>query len=182
MIRTPHKWLPVISKRKNLSTWQLISFPSCLTSCKQLIEYGIVFLFTLCTMPLSIQTTFSDGMWVTFAQERVHSGSLSWLYINFVYVIPPQNVMLAWFTLVWVHPAPYTGARISLRYEISQQYHVNTKRPPVPVWNRSAGRLEQVAHAECLQFWITPVFCQHEVYLQITRYEMTQSLCKRNTK
>ena len=28
----------------------------------------------------------------TFALERVHSVSLSWLYI-FVYMIPPQNVM-----------------------------------------------------------------------------------------
>ena len=50
----------------------------------------------------------------TFASERVHSGSLSWLYICF-------------------HPGSCTGARISLRYEISQRYHVNTKRPPVSV-------------------------------------------------
>ena len=31
------------------------------------------------------------------------------------------------------------GARITLRYEISQRYHVNAKRPPVSVLNRSAG-------------------------------------------
>ena len=46
----------------------------------------------------------------------------------FVYMIPPQNVMMA-----RVHPSSRTGARISLRYEISQQYHVNVKRPPISV-------------------------------------------------
>ena len=65
----------------------------------------------------------------------------------FVYMIPPQNVMPARVTPAWVHPGCCTGARISLRYEISQRYHVNAKRPPVSVWNRSAGRLERVAHA-----------------------------------
>ena len=33
-----------------------------------------------------------------------------------------------------------------------------------------------------LRFWITRVFYHHEVYLQRRRYEMTQSLCKRDTK
>ena len=61
---------------------------------------------------------------------------------TFVYLIPPQNVMPA-----WVHPGFCTGARISPWYVISQRYHVNAKRPPVSVWNRSAGRLERVAHA-----------------------------------
>ena len=65
----------------------------------------------------------------------------------FVYMIPPQNVMPARVTPAWVHPGSRTGARISLRYEISQRYHVNAKRPPISVWNRSAGRLERVAHA-----------------------------------
>ena len=50
-------------------------------------------------------------------------------------------------TPAWVHPGSCNGARISPRYEISQRYHVNTKRPPVSVWNRSVGRLERVAHA-----------------------------------
>ena len=100
----------------------------------------------------------------------------------FVYMIPPQNVMPARVTPAWVHPGCCTGARISLRYEISQRYHVNAKRPPVSVWNRSAGWLEQVGHAYCLLFWITRVFYQREVYLQITRYEMAQSSCKRDTK
>ena len=65
----------------------------------------------------------------------------------FVYMIPPQNVMPARVTPAWVHPGSCTGARISLRYEISQWHHVNAKRPLVSVWNRSAGRLERVAHA-----------------------------------
>ena len=44
---------------------------------------------------------------------------------------------------------------------------------------QTTTRLERVAHAYCLGFWITCVFYQHEVYHQITRYEMTQSSCKR---
>ena len=44
----------------------------------------------------------------------------------FVYMIPPQ--ISCWRESV--HPGSCTGARISLRYEISQRYHVNTKRPP----------------------------------------------------
>ena len=56
---------------------------------------------------------------------------------TFVYMIPPQKVM----------PVRVAPGKISLWCEILQRYHVNTKRPPVPVGNRSAGRLERVAHA-----------------------------------
>ena len=48
----------------------------------------------------------------------------------FVYLVPPQNVMLARFTAALVQPGSCTGARISLRYEILQRYHVNAKRQP----------------------------------------------------
>ena len=82
----------------------------------------------------------------------------------FAYMIPPQRE----FT-----PLLYRGEN----FIISQRNHVNAKRPPVSVWNRFAGRLERVARAFCLRFWITRVFYQHEVYLQVTRYEMTQSWC-----
>ena len=52
--------------------------------------------------------------------------------------------------------------------------YVNAKQPPILVWNQSAGGLEWVVHAKWLQFWITDVFYQHEVYLQITEInEMT---------
>ena len=74
----------------------------------------------------------------------------------FVYMIPLQNVMPTRVTPAWVHPGCCTRAKISLRYEISQRYHVNAKRPHVSVWDRSVGRLERVAHALCLRFWITP--------------------------
>ena len=50
---------------------------------------------------------------------------------TFVYMIPPQNVMPERVTPAWVHPGCCTGARISLRYEILQQYHVNAKRPHI---------------------------------------------------
>ena len=59
----------------------------------------------------------------------------------FVYMVPPQNV-----TPAWVHPGCCTWPRISLQYEISQQYLVNMNRPLVSVWNRSAGWLERVGH------------------------------------
>ena len=82
----------------------------------------------------------------------------------------------------WVHSGCCTGVRNSLRVEISQQHHVNAKRPHISVWNQSAGRLEQVANTLCMRFWITHVFYQHDVYLQIVRYEMSQSSCKHDTK
>ena len=78
--------------------------------------------------------------------------------------------------LPWCEFTPVVGVRISLWYEISWWYHVNANWPHVSVWNQSADRLEWAAHAQCLQFWITHVFYQLEVYLQILRYEMTQSL------
>ena len=84
--------------------------------------------------------------------------------------------------LPWCEFTLVAGVRISLWYEISQRYHVNANWPHVSGWNQSADRLEWVAHAQCLRFWITYVFHQLEVYLQISRYEMTQSLCKRDTK
>ena len=67
----------------------------------------------------------------TFVPERVHSGSLSWLYICLHDTT--TNFMLARVTPARVHPGSCTGARISLLYEISQRYHVNTKQPPVSV-------------------------------------------------
>ena len=41
----------------------------------------------------------------------------------------------------------------------------------VSVWDRSASRLERVAHALCLRFWITRVFYKYKVHPQITRYK-----------
>ena len=38
---------------------------------------------------------------------------------TFVYMTPPQKVMPARVALAWVHSGCRTGARISLRYEIS---------------------------------------------------------------
>ena len=70
----------------------------------------------------------------TFAPGRDHSSSLSWLYI------------CLYDTTTKCH----AGVRISLQYEILQRYHVNAKQLPVMLWNRPAGRLEQVAmHNVC---------------------------------
>ena len=70
----------------------------------------------------------------------------------FVYVLQPQNVMPAPVTQAWVHPGCCPGARISLRFEISQRHHVSAKRPPVceirlPVdWN--GWRMRNVCNFE----------------------------------
>ena len=62
----------------------------------------------------------------TFAPGRVHSGSLSWLYICLHDTTTKCYAGAS-------HPGSRTGARISLRYEISQRYHVNAKRPAISV-------------------------------------------------
>ena len=100
----------------------------------------------------------------------------------FTWYVPPQNIMPARVTPAWVHPGCCTGVRILLQYEISQRYHVNAKRPHVSVWNQSAGRLERVAHVRNVCDFESHVFYLHEVYLQITRYEMTQSSRKHGMK
>ena len=51
----------------------------------------------------------------------------------FFYMISPQKVMLGRLTPAQVQPGCCTGAKISFRREISQRYHVNEKRPLVPV-------------------------------------------------
>ena len=75
----------------------------------------------------------------TFVPERVHSGSLSWLCICLHETTTKCHAGSS-------HPGVssprflYRG-EISLRYEISQRYHVNAKRPPV-----SVGKHYMVAH------------------------------------
>ena len=120
-------------------------------------------------------TTFAP----TFAQ--VHSISLSWLY-SCLHDTTTKCHAGASHPGVSL-PGYCTWARNSLRYKISQRYHVNTKRPPVSVWNRSAGELDRpVANTQCLRFWIARVLYQHEVYLQITETWNNPSSCKRDTK
>ena len=101
---------------------------------------------------------------------------------TFVYMIPPQNAILAQVTPAWVHPGCCARARISLQYEILQWSHVNAKQPPILVWNRSARGLEPVVHAQCLRFWITCVFYQHGMHLQITKIWNNPSSCKHDMK
>ena len=67
----------------------------------------------------------------TFAPERLHSASLSWLYICLHDTATKCHAGAS-------HPGVSsprccTEARLSLRYEISERYHVNAKRPQVSV-------------------------------------------------
>ena len=91
--------------------------------------------------------------------ERVQSGSLLWLYICLHDTT--TNFMLARVTQAWVHRGSCAGAIISLRYEISQQFHVNTKRPPVSVfrltWTGSVCIIFAILNHKCiLSTWIVP--------------------------
>ena len=54
--------------------------------------------------------------------------------------------LMALHLFTWYH-YKMSCQRESLQYEISQRCHVNAKRANVSVWNRTAGRLERVAHA-----------------------------------
>ena len=107
---------------------------------------------TFSLMPFSVLAFFIllllGGVYMTLGQlsRRCEFTPIPSRGSVFVYMIPSQNVMPARVTPAWVHSGSCTGARISLRYEISQRYHVNAKRPIVSEWNRSAGRLERVAH------------------------------------
>ena len=74
-----------------------------------------------------------SNLYATFARERVHSGSLSWFYI-----------CLHDTTTKCQGGASHPGVN-SCR--LLYRYRVNAKRPHVSVSNRSAGRLEWVAHA-----------------------------------
>ena len=102
------------------------------------------FFFVLCSWHVDHTITrgevFIVRAWLhdtgaTFAPTRVHSGSLSWLYICLHDTTTTCNAGASY---------PGVNSFRRLRYE-SQRYHVNAKRPPASVWNRSAGGLEQVA-------------------------------------
>ena len=88
------------------------------------LVYKSVLFFLYCCC-LYLRVCLHDT-WATFAPEWVHSGPSHGS--PFVHMIPPQSVMPARVTPAWVHPGCCTEARISLRYEISQRYHVTTTR------------------------------------------------------
>ena len=75
----------------------------------------------------------------------------------------------------------YRGEKFTPVRNLTQRYHVNVKRPRVSVWHWpidwNKKRMRNVCNFESRLY-----FYQHEVYLQIARYEMTQSSCKRDTK
>ena len=113
------------------------------------IDRGFVNKAWLATLPRSILKAQSSvasrrpvqhDTGATFAPEWVHSGSLSWLYICLRYTTTKCRAGAS-------HPGVSSPRLLYLRYEISQRYHVNAKQPHVSVWNRSACRLERVAHS-----------------------------------
>ena len=92
---------------------------------------------------------------------------------TFVYMIPPQKVMPARVAPAWVHSGCRTGARISLQYEISQRYHVNTNDHP---FRCEIGLMFAILNHTCiLSTWSVP--SNNEIICEIT-----QSSCKRDTK
>ena len=100
----------------------------------------------------------------------------------FVYIIPPQNVMPARVTSAWVHPGCCTGARISRNLATVSCKRKSTTRFGV----KSVCRLTVTGGAfvifAILNHTCILSACSVQSYLQITRYEMTLSSCKRDTK
>ena len=100
----------------------------------------------------------------------------------FVYIIPPQNFMPARVTPAWVHPGCCTGARISWNLATVSCKRKSTTRFGV----KSVCRLTVTGCAfvmfAILNHTCILSACSVQSYLQITRYEMTLSSCKRDTK
>ena len=111
-----------------------IWFPIAVTFFFSLFIHFLIYLFFLFA-------DNSEGVYMIPGRlsRRRESTPVPFHSSTFVYMIPPQNVKPARVNPAWVHPGCCTGARISLRYEISKRYHVNVKRPHVSVWNLSAG-------------------------------------------
>ena len=120
----------------------------------------------------------------TFTPERVHSGSLSWLYIC-LHDTTTKCHAGACHPRVTSSRFLYQGKNFTLVRNLAT-VSCNAKRQRndhtfrcefgLPVdWN---GKLMR----NVCDFESRVYFYQHEVYLQITRYEMTQSSCKRYPK
>ena len=117
---------------------------------------------------------------LTFAPERVHSGSLSWLHTCLHDTTTKCHAGAS-------HPrvsSPrflYWGKNFTL---VRNLVAVSCKREKTTRFSvKSVCRWTGIGSA-CIMFAILNHTCiyQHEVYLQITRYEMTQSKCKPDAK
>ena len=85
---------------------------------------------------------------VTFVPARVHPGPGGSV---FVYMIPPENVILERVLTTRVHPGCCIGLTISFRYEILQHYHVQGKRRTTTRFGMKSPpcRLEAYRHHVC---------------------------------
>ena len=108
---------------------KLCVFKKCPDSCGE----GLMFMIWI--QVLFSETPYLTGLSAVFTIERISRG----VYMTpgrlsrrreftpvsssgpvFVYMVPTQNAIPARVTLAWAHSSCCTGARISLRYEISQ--------------------------------------------------------------
>ena len=134
-------------------------------SSSKVIEYQRWALLTLYCFRGSLHDTGT-----TFAPARVHSGSLSHGYICLHDTTTKCHAGTSHSSLQFNPVMLYWSENFIQGWNM----YVNAKQPTMLVSNQSAGGLEWLAHAKWLQFWITNVFYQDEVYLQITEInEMT---------
>ena len=116
----------------------------------------------------------------TFAPERVHSGSLSWPYICLHDTTTKCHAGAS-------HPG-VSSPRLLYRGEnftpVRNRATVSCKRETTTRFGVTSVSRETGTGRACVMFTNLNHTCiyQHEVYLQITRYEMTQLSCKHDTK
>ena len=116
----------------------------------------------------------------TFAPERVHSGSLSWPYICLHDTTTKCHAGAS-------HPG-VSSPRLLYRGEnftpVRNRATVSCKRETTTRFGVTSVSRETGTGSACVMFANLNHTCiyQHEVYLQITRYEMTQLSCKHDTK
>ena len=151
---------------------------------QELCKYITLFCTFLCrhctttTRKCLVSITFCGGIvhdtGVTFAPGWVYSGSFSWLYICLHDTTTKLHASAS-------HPAEFTPvvvpgrnlATVSCKRETTTRFGVKS-----PVCRQTGTGSARV------MFVILKHTCilEDAVYLQITRYEMTQSSCKRHTK
>ena len=127
-----------------------------------------------CLVPITFCGGIVHDTGVTFAPGWVYSGSFSWLYICLHDTTTKLHASAS-------HPAEFTPvvvpgrnlATVSCKRETTTRFGLKS-----PVCRQTGTGSARV------MFVILKHTCilEDAVYLQITRYEMTQSSCKRHTK
>ena len=114
---------------------------------------------------------------VTFAPARVHSGSLSWLYICV------HNTITKCHAIASSHPE-VSSFWLLYRSEVKNFTMASCKREMTTCFGVKSVCKWSAMGSTCIMFqiWFTHVFYQHVVYIQITEIWNDPSSYKHNTK